>query len=167
MTDRATTEVTQDAIISEIEIAAPPERVFQALVDPDQVVEWWGQHGVYRCTEFNADVRAGGKWRSAGIGPDGHTFEVTGEYLQVEPPRLLVSSWVASWTGSAKTTIRWELNRAANGTQLTLRHTGLSAYPEVAQSYRGWPRMLGWIKDFLELNQTVKTRAPLSATGTD
>ena len=61
MTDTATTEVTEDAIISEIEIAAPPERVFQALVDPDQVVEWWGQQGVYRCTEFNADVRAGGK----------------------------------------------------------------------------------------------------------
>jgi len=50
--------VTPDrvAIISEIYIAAPPERVFQALVEPQQVVQWWGQVGVYRCTEFEGDV---------------------------------------------------------------------------------------------------------------
>lgn len=30
----------QDAIDSEIYIAAPPERVFQALVEPRQVLEW-------------------------------------------------------------------------------------------------------------------------------
>ena len=30
----------QDAIVSEIYIAANPERVFQALVDPAQVVQW-------------------------------------------------------------------------------------------------------------------------------
>ena len=35
----ASTIVTanQDAIVSEIHIAAPPERVFQALIDPKQV----------------------------------------------------------------------------------------------------------------------------------
>ena len=37
----------QDEILSEIEIAAPTERVFQALVDPEQVLQWWGQAGVY------------------------------------------------------------------------------------------------------------------------
>ena len=31
----------QDAVVSEIEIAAPPERVFQALIDPKQVMQWW------------------------------------------------------------------------------------------------------------------------------
>jgi hypothetical protein len=41
----ATMTVTpdRDAIISEIYIAASPERVFQALVDPQQVVQWWGR----------------------------------------------------------------------------------------------------------------------------
>ena len=29
-----------EEIVSEIRIAAPPERVFQALVDPLQVVQW-------------------------------------------------------------------------------------------------------------------------------
>jgi uncharacterized protein YndB with AHSA1/START domain len=40
----------QDEIISEIYIAAQPERVFRALVDPMQVPQWWGQTGTYRCT---------------------------------------------------------------------------------------------------------------------
>ena len=68
----------QDEIVSEIEIAVPAERVFQALVDPEQVLKWWGQTGVYRCTEFEADVRRGGRWRSTGMGPNGR-FEVTGK----------------------------------------------------------------------------------------
>ena len=46
-----------DAIVSEIQIAAQPERVFQALVDPQQVPQWWGQTGIYRCTKFHADLR--------------------------------------------------------------------------------------------------------------
>ena len=31
----------QDAVVTEVHIAAPPERVFQALVDPKQVMSWW------------------------------------------------------------------------------------------------------------------------------
>jgi uncharacterized protein YndB with AHSA1/START domain len=34
-----------DAIVSEIYIAAPPEDVFRALVDPELVVKWWGGQG--------------------------------------------------------------------------------------------------------------------------
>ena len=164
MPDTATRQVTpdQDAIISEINIAAPPDRVFQALIDPRQVLEWWGQEGVYRCTEFASDVRRGGQWRSAGVGPDGGRFEASGEYIEVDPPRLLIYSWVASWTGALQTTVSWELKPANNGTLLRLSHSGLSAHPELAQSYRGWPRMLEWLKAFLERGETVEMRAPFS-----
>jgi len=33
----------QDVIVAEIQIAAPPDRVFQAITDPQQVPQWWGQ----------------------------------------------------------------------------------------------------------------------------
>ena len=160
MSNIATMRVSsdQDEITSEIEIAVPPEQVFQALVDPQQVLRWWGQTGVYRCTEFQADLRPGGKWRSAGIGPEGRPFQVTGEYLEVAPPRLLVHTWVASWTGDAKTTVRWELKTTATGTLLRLRHSGLSAHPGIGDSYRGWPRMLGWIQALLEKGETAQDR---------
>jgi uncharacterized protein YndB with AHSA1/START domain len=148
----------KDAITSEIYIAAEPERVFRALTEPGQVVQWWGQRGIYQCKEFAADLRPGGKWRSAGIGPDGGPFEVKGEYLQVDPPRVLVHSWTASWTGDARTTVRWELEPKGRGTTLRILHSGLTAYPGIGDSYRGWPRMLGWIQALLERGETVEAR---------
>lgn len=148
----------KDSLVSEIEIEAPPERVFQALIDPAQVLQWWGQAGMYRCTEFTADARAGGKWRSAGRGMDSGNFDVVGEYLEFDPPRLLVYTWVASWTGDAKTTVRWELHPSAKGTLLRICHSGLAQRPDLAQSYRGWAMILGWIRAYLETGETVESR---------
>lgn len=149
-----------DEIVNEIQVAAPPERVFQALVDPKQVLEWWGKPGVYWCTEFQGDLRVGGKWRSAGIGREGGKFEVTGEYLKIDPPRQLVHSWIATWTGDAKTTVSWELEATAQGTLLRVRHSGLAAYPDLAKSYQGWPQILDWIQALLERGETVEDRKP-------
>lgn len=152
-----------DAIISEIQIAAPPERVFQALVDPRQVVQWWGQIGVFRCTGFQCDLRVGGKWRTVGLDGQGHNFEIFGEYLAVDPPRLLVQSWTATWTGSARTTVRWELEATGQGTLVRITHSGFAAHPELAQSYRGWPRLLSWLQALIERGENVDDRKPVSA----
>jgi uncharacterized protein YndB with AHSA1/START domain len=151
-----------DEIVSEIHIDAPAERVFQALVDPSQVVQWWGQTGIYRCTKFESDLRVGGTWRTIGLDGNGHKFEVTGEYLELDPPRLLSSTWIATWTGNAKTKVRWELEPSGNGTFVRIRHSGFAAHPELAQAYRGWPRMLVWLKALLETGETVEQRKPAS-----
>lgn len=151
-----------DEIVSEIQIAAPMERIFQALVEPSQVVQWWGQKGIYRCTQFESDLRVGGKWRSIGIDGSGKNFEIQGEYLQVAPPRLLSSTWVATWTGDVKTKVTWELELSGNGTLVRIRHSGLAAHPELAQSYRGWPRMLGWLQALVENGESVENRRPIS-----
>jgi uncharacterized protein YndB with AHSA1/START domain len=41
----ATTAITpdQNSVVGEIFIAAPPERVFQAISDPKQMPLWWGR----------------------------------------------------------------------------------------------------------------------------
>ncbi|MGB9402070.1 MAG: SRPBCC domain-containing protein [Candidatus Acidiferrales bacterium] len=151
-----------DALVSEIHVAAPPERVFQALVSPEQVPQWWGQRGVYRCTKFQSDLRVGGKWRSEGLGPDGGNFKIAGEYLEVDPPHLLAYTWIASWTGDVKTTVRWELEPTSNGTLVRIRHLGFAAHPEAAQNYKGWPSLLGFLQAFLERGETVDDRKPAS-----
>lgn len=157
----ATSKVTPDAdeIVSEIEIAAPPERVFEALTDPQQVVRWWGEKGVYRCTRFESDLRPRGRWRATGVDGHGNDFEVTGEYLEVDPPRVLACTWKATWTGDVQTTVRWELEATGKGTRVRVRHSGLAAYPEIANAYRGWPRMLGWLRALVERGETVEDRS--------
>src|SRR6266700_586127 len=104
----ATIAPDQNAVIAEIFIAAPPARVFQAISDPTQLPRWWGQEGLYRVTKSTMDLRPGGKWRSDGMGTDGNAFYVEGEYLEVDPPRLLVHTWVGSYDPT-KTVVRWEL----------------------------------------------------------
>ena len=159
----ATTSIANngDAIFSEIFIAAPPAEVFRALVDPDLVVKWWGGQGEgqgFRCTHFECDLRSGGSWRSKGIDAQGHSFEASGEYIEVDPPHLLVQTWTASWAAHVKTVVRWQLQSAANGTLVRHQHSGLAAHPAVAKSFRGWPRMLGWLHAFLEKGEVVEDR---------
>lgn len=151
-----------DAIVSEIQIAAPPERVFEALVNPSQVVQWWGQQGIYVCKEFHADLRVGGNWRSAGVDGRGNPFETSGKFVEINRPKILAYTWVASWTGDLETLVRWELEPSGEGTRVRIRHSGFGAHPEAAQNYRGWPRMLGWLQALLERGETVEDREPAS-----
>lgn len=162
----ATNTVTpdQDVIALEVVIAAPADRVFQAITDPSQLLRWWGQQGIYHSTKWCSDLRPGGQWRSEGVSDtDGSDYHVSGEYLEVDPPRLLVHTWIASWSGPLKTVVRWELEPAAGGTLIRLQHSGFAGAPEGAKAhYEGWQRVLGWMQAFVEKGETVATRAPTS-----
>src|SRR5678810_1286584 len=102
----ATAQITpdQDAILAEIFIAAPPVRVFEAIADVNQRAQWWGQKGVFRVTGSTADLRQGGTWYTTGVGADGTEFTVSGTYLEVDPPHLLVHTWNPSYSGLHETT---------------------------------------------------------------
>jgi uncharacterized protein YndB with AHSA1/START domain len=162
----------QNVINGEIFVAAPPARVFEAITDPAQVPRWWGAQNLYRITEWKADLRVGGKWSSEGVGVDGRTFRVEGEYLEVDPPRLLVHTWSANWTGGLQTVVRWELEpqsvhglhptgpkRAGTGTLLKIRHEGFAAMPATAADHaEGWKRVMGWLAAYLEKGEEVEAR---------
>jgi uncharacterized protein YndB with AHSA1/START domain len=161
-----------DAVVAEVFIAAPPERVFQAITDPNQMPLWWGQQGLYRVTQWKADLRPGGKWQSDGVGADGTTFRVEGEYLEVDPPRLLVHTWIASYAKTMTTVVRWELERrevhglqprgphkVGTGTFVKIRHEGFAGNLAQAKSHGdGWIRVLGWMQTFVEEGKTIDTR---------
>jgi uncharacterized protein YndB with AHSA1/START domain len=162
----------QDAIVAEIFVAAPPERVFQAITDPRQMQQWWGQKELYRITEWKNDLRPGGEWSSVGVGVDGSSFRVGGEYLEVDPPRCLVHTWIASWSGALKTVVRWELEsrdihglqqrgprKAGTGTLVKVRQEGFGeAHQSAVEHSKGWTRVLGWMQAFVEDGKTVDTR---------
>jgi uncharacterized protein YndB with AHSA1/START domain len=157
----AITNITpdQDAVVGEIFIAAPPDRVFQALTDPHQLLQWWGQRDTYRTKRWDIDLHPGGKWTASGVGADGKEFAVHGEYIELDPPRLIVYTWNATWTGDLKTTVRWELAPSAGGTLVKIRHSGFATMPEQAKNHsQGWTRVIAWMKAFVEKGETIDTR---------
>ena len=149
----------QEAITLDTFIAAPPERVFQAITDPRQLVQWWGQPGVYRTTEIQADLRPGGHWRTSGFGADGKPFHVEGEYREVDPPRLLVHTWRPSYRNIPETVVRWELAAENQGTRVRLNHSGFVGAADACRDHgNGWMKVLGWMQAFVERNETIDTR---------
>jgi uncharacterized protein YndB with AHSA1/START domain len=150
---------SQDAVSCDIFIAAPRERVFQAISDPQQVVQWWGQPGMYRTTDFQMDLRPGGAWRSAGMGADGKEFHVEGVYREVDPPRLIVYTWRSSWMNNLETLVRLELEPEHSGTRVRIQHSGFAGFPAAAKDHgNGWVRVLSWLQAFVERNETIDTR---------
>ena len=149
----------QDAVQTDIFIAAPMERVFHAITDPRQLIQWWGQADRYRITECHMDLRPGGKWRTAGVGADGKPFHVEGEYRKIDPPRRLVYSWRPSYRVLPETLVRWELHPEGQGTRVHVEHSGFSGDLATAQEHgTGWVRILGWVQAYVERNETIDTR---------
>jgi uncharacterized protein YndB with AHSA1/START domain len=70
--------------------AAPPDLVFRAHTDPALVQRWLlGPEG-WTMPVCQLDARPGGKCRYEWKNAQGHGFYLTGELLEIEPPRRIV-----------------------------------------------------------------------------
>ncbi len=63
--------MASDALVQEITIVAPAERVFAALTRPEELVRWWTVEGQVRTLAAECDVRPGGGWSMVVEGPCG------------------------------------------------------------------------------------------------
>jgi uncharacterized protein YndB with AHSA1/START domain len=145
---RALANVDGGVVKAEIEIEATPERVFRSLTDPGELPVWWGTDDMYRTSGWTIDLRAGGKWSALAHGADGSEMTVDGEYLEVDPPRLLVFTWRPSWDDYAVTTVRFDLERTPTGTRVLVTHTGFGDRTTAALGTReGWRRILEWLAE--------------------
>jgi len=147
----------QDSIVSEIQIAAPPERVFKALTDAGELRCWFGSP---ECPlkSWDMDARLGGKYRYSteketlvvnGVSE----FECHGEIIEYDPPRLLAYTWLGNWHDdlNVPTTVRWELTPAHGGTHVKVTHSGLASLPIARADYSGgWSGVVEMLKKFVE-----------------
>jgi uncharacterized protein YndB with AHSA1/START domain len=146
---RAVADLDEGLILATVTIAVPPERVFRALTS-NEVVKWWGSDQVYRVTNWTADLRVGGLWRSEGKGADGKSFSVEGAYLEIDPPRKLVQTWSYDLGERHVTKLTYQLQPTAEGTKLTVRHEGFKDRPEACGSHSdGWEMVLSWLGAYL------------------
>ena len=154
----ASTTVTPDlnAVVGEIEVQAPPERVFAALCDPKQLMQWFSGNEDCKSKLWEMEARRGGKWRMESGGPDSKLvvngvrhFKVGGEITEYDPPRALAYTWIANWHDNpvATTMVRWELTPTANGTRVKVTHSGLATENVARKDYiGGWVGVLDMLK---------------------
>jgi uncharacterized protein YndB with AHSA1/START domain len=150
----------QDAVSCEVQIAAPPERIFLALTSTDQLLRWWnGEGGPCRVKFWDMDARLGGKWRTAASDPTGQMvingvseFENFGEIVEFDPPRVLAYTWFANFHSipAHQTLVRWELIPQSQGTLVRMTHSALKGLPGGTDYVSGWPAVLDSLKQFAE-----------------
>jgi uncharacterized protein YndB with AHSA1/START domain len=147
----------QDAVVSEIDVAAPPQRVFDALTDPRQVMQWWTSD-VCPIEAFSMEPRKGGRWeydskpRTNSIN-DVTLFHCEGKVLEYDPPRTLAYTWIANWHDDTKreTVVRWELTPKPGGTHVKVTHSGLAQETTARNNYSGgWVGVVDKLKKFVE-----------------
>jgi len=119
-------------------LAARPSIVFDALTTPEAIARWWGPDaGPVLVAE--ADARIGGSFRVRFRMADGSEHESSGTYLEVDKPRRLAMSW--RWAGGeapGESRVEFNLRPVAEGTELTLTHSGLPDEDTRRSHEEGW-----------------------------
>jgi uncharacterized protein YndB with AHSA1/START domain len=159
----ATAKITpdQDSVICELHIAAPPERVFQAITDPKQVMQWWTSEQC-QIESFSLEPRRGGRWtydtKQTEMNINGISkFHCDGEVLEFDPPRVVAFTWIATWheVPAQRTVVRWELTPEGKGTRARVTHSGLAQLPASRKDYsQGWVGVIGQLKKFVEMGHS-------------
>lgn len=134
-----------------IVIAAPPERVFRALVEPEALNRWIA-------AAASVEPRIGGLYSY------GWTFTIGGkaicggptEILDLVPNERLVTDW-PDWRGDPakpKTRVAWLLEPAGSGTRVTLVHGEFPRTVDISDYPFGWGTFLRRLKTCIEGGET-------------
>lgn len=133
---RGEPDTDRGTVVTTVEIAASPERVFAALTDPQELAAWWGSDDTYRTRDWRIDARPDGEWSARTVDPSGKEGSIRGKFLVVDRPSVLESTWRASWDEIGTTTVRYDLSPAivhdTPGTRLTVTHTGFNGFTACA-----------------------------------
>jgi uncharacterized protein YndB with AHSA1/START domain len=173
MTTTETAQATGTTQIHRVYIKAEPERIWQAIIDP----EWNARYGYAAPASY--ELAAGGTYQalasdemkqaSAAMGWDLPDIVVDGEVLEADPPRRLVQTWRMAMDPTAKaegfSRLTWEIEGPGQDgvCRLTVTHefgdmptlaamtSGNNAFGEMGGG--GWPWILSDLKTLLETGE--------------
>ncbi len=145
--------------VFEIYIKTTPERLWQAITDPDIR------------SKYNFGARQTSDWTPGSRYQMGHPAAgvVLGEgvNLEVDPPRRLVQSMVALWSDDVQaegtSRVTWEIETVGDSCRLTVTHDQLREGAN-EQLYGGWPMILSGLKTWLETGELLTTPGSLMYT---
>lgn len=146
--------------VFEIYIRTTPERLWDAISDPDT------RRRFHFGNTVTSSWSPGSSYEMTHDGFDGAL--VDGENLTVEPPRLLVQSHRAHWDDDAEASgtsrVTWQIEQVGDSCRLTVVHDQLP--DDVSEAiHGGWPMVLSGLKTWLETGTELTTPGSLMYGG--
>ena len=146
--------------VSQVYIRATPERLWQAITDPEMRAKY--TFGVMVRSDWAPGSRYEGLAGGSTVAPGFPVLE--GENLEVDPPRRLVQSYRALWSEDVKaegtSRVTWTIEPVGDSCRLRVVHDQLreGANDEL---YGGWPMILSGLKTLLETGESLDTPGSL------
>jgi uncharacterized protein YndB with AHSA1/START domain len=130
-------------------IQASPQRVWEALTDPDMTARYWGHSNV-------SDWRVGSPWEHRRV--DGSAIaDVVGTVVESVPPRRLAMTFDAPGEappgGPSKVT--FDIEPYHEIVRLTVTHENLAGDEALEAISEGWPAVCANLKSLLETGHTL------------
>lgn len=124
-------------------IAAKPDKVYRAFIEPDAVASWLPPYG-YTCTVHELDAKAGGRHRMSFRNfTTGESHAFGGTYLDLVPDERLVYTDAfddPNLPGEMQVTVT--LRAVSVGTEMTVLQENLPDLIPVEACYLGWQQSL-------------------------
>ncbi len=142
--------------VFEIYIKTTPERLWEAITDPELRQRYNFGVGV------SSDWTPGSSYES--VHPAAGITIAAGENLEVDAPKRLVQSFTALWSDDVKSEgtsrVTWEIEQVEDSCRLTVTHDQLREGAN-NELYGGWPMILSGLKTLLETGELLTTPGSL------
>jgi uncharacterized protein YndB with AHSA1/START domain len=148
--------VTEMEKVFEIYIRTTPERLWEAITDPQIRAKYNFGAGAHSDWQVGSPIDLTADNAPAPLGE--------GEVLEADPPRRLVHTMTALWSDDVKnegaSRVTWEIEQIEDSCRLTVVHDQLrdGAHPEL---FGGWPMILSGLKTWLESGELLTTPGSL------
>src|SRR5262245_1889719 len=123
------------AVVVRRTIAASPEQIFDAWLDPEALAIWM-RPGTIHSTVASLDARVGGRYEIVMHGDSG-PFPHTGVYQVIDRPRRLVFTWHSPATEQRETLVTVDFLPRGERTEVVVTHEQLPESAKAAHQ-RGW-----------------------------
>src|SRR5262249_38603291 len=132
-------------------IAAAPEKVWDALLDPNVTRQYWQHENV-------SDWKPGSKWEHRGI-DEKRTLHLVGKVVESDRPRRLVVAWAFPHDEARpeeQTGVTFEMAAVKGVSKLPVTPDRLEAGSDMLGGITdGWPKVLSSLKSLLETGRAL------------
>lgn len=140
MSSALTADATATAtIVVRRKIAASPDELFDAWIDPQALALWMRPTGIRRTTA-TTDARVGGRYEILMEG-ERETYPHHGVYRTIDRPRRLVFTWVSQGTNGRETLVTVDFVPQGALTEVVITHEQLPDGASASHT-EGWTSAL-------------------------